>query len=256
MKFKSISLLNQRLSRSLFAAAVCLTLPLAVYADNTVALSLETAKLDTAQPGQSETSTIPDKSQTLYGGVTKHDHLLGGSNNFDLGTSKTDANLQTEKPASDAASLYRLAVQKLQTGQELTSDEFRSLGAGCAGYESNRTFFQPIAKVSVVYRDSPAAKAGLRKGDKLLDVADDKDAKADPSIPRWSISCGQEGTTVELTVLRHGQQFKLSMIRWNIEDIKEADKRQLWEDTVRQLGYPKGGTYSGTNMNDLHLVSN
>jgi len=246
-----------KMSKYFMAAAVCLTLPLSAYADNSATLSLETAKLDTAQPTVPETSTLPGKTEMLYGGVKKHEQLTEGANTLDGSAAENDANLKTEKAASDAAKLYRLATQKLAAGEQLTSEEYRSLGAGCAGYESDRTFFQSIAKVSIVYRDSPADKAGLRKGDRLLDIDTEEDnkAKSNPSQPRWSIVCGLAGTPCQLTILRHGKQIKLTLIRMNIEDIEEPDKRQEWEDTIRKLGYPQGGTFAGTSMNDLQPVS-
>src|SRR5271170_1160871 len=138
--------LSVKMSKSLIAVALSLSLPLSVQADNTAKLMPETASLDSGQPVNPDSP--PTKTETLYGGVKKRQELpdvTGTSQNtlHDLNATDNDAKLQPEKASTDAASLYALAAKKLAAGQELSADEYRSLGVGCAGYESNRTFFQP-----------------------------------------------------------------------------------------------------------------
>ena len=102
-----------------------------------------------------------------------------------------------------------------------------------------------------VYEDSPAYRAGLRKGDKLLSKDKDVEAEDDPTQPLTQISCGQEGTPVTLTVLRHGRQIQMTMNRMNIEDIKESKYRHQWEEVIRELGFPKQGAFIGPDAHNL-----
>jgi C-terminal processing protease CtpA/Prc len=254
--------LTGRMSNSLIAVALSVVLPLAVRADNVGGLRLETASLDVSQASNREAPASPPEKTMLYGKARKHDALpdatgAHGAPQYqpdDLSATDNQATLAAEK-ASTAAILYALAAKKLAAGQQLSSNEYRSLGAGCAGYESDRTFFQQIAKVSAVYRGSPADKAGLRKGDKLIDIENDEDAKANPSVPIWGVTTGLAGTPVTLTVLRHGHPVAMTLIRMNIEDIEDPKIRQMWEDVIRNLGYPKDGTFIGPNLNNLHRAA-
>lgn len=155
-----------------------------------------------------------------------------------------------EKPTT---TLRGSAMKKFDAGQELSAEEYRSLEAGCAGFESHHVFFQDIATITMVYKDSPAARAGIKIGDKILAPEKVEDAKfeEDPSISRQKVVCGRAGTPVDLTVLRDGKPVKLTLIRMNIEDIKEAKYRHSWERILRQLGYPTDGNFSGTSFNDM-----
>ncbi len=206
------------------AAALVLPMPLAALADDGPALVSETAILDSAPTASGASSIAPSESKPLQGGVRKRQVLDG----------------------ADSSDLYAQAVKKLTSGIKLSAEEYRSLGAGCVGYESDRTFFQKVATVSNVYPDSPADRAGIRKGDKLIDKDDsDEDAMEHPEIPRWKVSCGQAGTQVEVTVLRHRKSINLTLTRMNIEDIADDDARHEWEKLIAKLGYPKEGEFSG-----------
>ncbi len=207
------------------AAALSLPMPLAALADEGPALLPETASLDSEPVVRADSSTAPSESKPLQGGVRKR---------------------QVVPEGADSSDLYSQAVKKLTSGIKLSAEEYRSLGAGCVGYESDRPFFQKIAIVSKVYPDSPADRAGIRKGDKLIDNDDsDEDAKDHPEIPRWKVSCGQAGTQVEVTVLRHKKTINLTLTRMNIEDIADDDVRHEWEKLIATLGYPKEGEFSG-----------
>lgn len=157
-----------------------------------------------------------------------------------------------EKHVSTDEQLFRIAAEKLQNGYSLSADEYRALGVGCVGYESYRKYFQNIAVVTAVYRDSPAAKAGIRVGDKIVDNQKDNDfAHANPHIKQVQIRLAQAGAPIDITVLRDGKPEKVSLVRMNIEDIQEPKYRKMWENTVRRLGFPKEGNYTGTNMRNL-----
>jgi C-terminal processing protease CtpA/Prc len=168
-----------------------------------------------------------------------------------LNATDNAAKLQSEQAASSAANLYALAVKKLVAGVALSSDEYRSLGAGCAGMETDRTFFQKIGRVSVVYPGSPADQAGIRVGDKVIQNDNDEQAKADPTKPLWEVQTGQAGTPVDITLLRHGKPVTLTLIRMNIEDIQDPEVRQTWERMISNLGYPKEGTFIAPSLRGL-----
>ncbi|HEY9712860.1 MAG TPA: PDZ domain-containing protein, partial [Chroococcales cyanobacterium] len=161
-----------------------------------------------------------------------------------LNATDTDANLTGESAKEAAPARYQLAVQKLQSGAQMTSDDYRDLGVGCVGYETDRTYFQDVAKVSLVYRDSPAEKAGIKKGDRILDHEDDSSHRETPDEPSWCITLGKAGTTAELTLLRHNRKIPITLVRMNVEDIKEDDIRQMWEKYIRDLGNPTTGTFT------------
>lgn len=182
-------------------------------------------------PAQADTTTS-DYRKMLFGEAKKH-------------------SIQTEQEALDD-NLFRIAAQKLSEGYKLSADEYRALGVGCAGYECHRQYFQKIAVVTRVYKDSPAEKAGIRVGDKMIDeIEDNEQARAHPNVRQIQIRLAQAGDPVEVTMLRDGQPVKISIIRMNIADIKESKIRQMWEKTVRNLGYPKEGVYTGTSLRNL-----
>lgn len=158
----------------------------------------------------------------------------------------------TEKRVETDDSAFRLAAEKLQNGYKLTADEFRALGVGCVGYESYRKYFQNIAVVTAVYRDSPAARAGIKVGDKIVDnQKDNQFAHANPHIKQVQIRLAQAGDPIDITLLRDGKPEKVTLVRMNIEDIQESKYRKMWENTVRRLGFPKEGNYTGTSMQNL-----
>jgi hypothetical protein len=230
-----------RMSASLIAVALCMQLPLGARADEASGLKPETANVDSAH------AAAPEQPTTLFGGARKHGENdatpLTGS------ASDNDAKLQAEKAKSD---LFKIAAQKLGTGQKLSAEEYRSLDVGCTGFEADRTFFTTIAKVTTVYRGSPADEAGIKKGDKLVDYAPDNDqAKANPTVPQWQVTLAKAGSPMVITLLRHKEPVKVTLVRMNIEDIQDEGPRRQWEKIVSDLGYPKQGTFTGTSLKTL-----
>jgi len=214
-----------KILKSLLAVALCLQLPLAVRADDASGLVPEAATIDSTPSGPT--------------GVQ--------------GASDTNAKPQPEATPSETLTLHAQAVKKFDAGQTLSAEEYRSLEAGTVGFEANKPFFQDIAVVTVVYKDSPADKAGIRVGDKLFDneAKEDEAAREDPTQPRQKVTCGKAGTPKDVTVLRGGKPVTLTLVRMNIEDIQETKYRHLWEQIVRRLGYPEEGSFSGTSLTNL-----
>jgi PDZ domain len=237
-------------SMSMIAVALCLQLPLAARADYTMALKPESASLDASLVTNQATATAAGET-TLEGGVRKRQDALDGT-----GATSAPQNPPQEASAADndvklqaetASKVFKLAAQKLSSGARLSADEYRALGVGCTGFEADKPFFQNIAKVSVVYPGSPADKAGIRKGDKIVaNQPDNEQARANPFIPQWQVKLGRAGTPIDVTVLRQGQPVTLSLVRMNIEDIEDAKYRERWEKIVRDLGYQSEGTFTGT----------
>ena len=149
--------------------------------------------------------------------------------------------------------LHATAIKKFDAGKKLSAAEYRSLEAGCAGFEAHHIFFEDIATITVVYKDSPAYKAGISVGDKIVAPEEEEDEKseANPTQSRQKVKCGKAGTPVDLTVLRDGKPVTITLIRMNIEDIQEPEYRHNWEQILHRLGYPQGGSFSGTSLKDL-----
>lgn len=226
-----------------------LTLPLSAYADpsslphgknpasaeaNNIASSLqaETAQVDNSPAvAQVEPTRAQPVTKPLQGGVSKLDELL---------------------KATEGTDLYKLAVEKLGKGIKLTAEEYRSLGVGCVGMETDRKFFQNIAVISDVYRDSPADRAGLRRGDRLIDDRDNDDAaKEHPEIPRWKVTFGQAGTQAQYILLKHQKKVPITLTRMNIEDIADDKVRHEWEQIISKLGNLEQGEFEGVGTNPL-----
>lgn len=253
--------LSATMSKSLIAVSLCLGLPLAVGSAGAADLSSESASLDTAQAANTGAPTTASEPTTLFGSVRKHQAALDATDTASasplvpLDASDSAAQLQSQTAANADAGLYALAVQKISSGQELSCDEYRSLGVGCVGLESDRTFFQSIAKVTAVYRGSPAEKAGIHVGDRLVaaDTDIDEQARANPSQPLWSVLLERAGTPQEVTVLRRGTPEKIALIRMNIEDIENTKIRRMWEKMVSNLG--SKGQFTSTSLKALESSS-
>jgi C-terminal processing protease CtpA/Prc len=213
--------LTSGISKGLLAAALCLQLPLAVQAQGARDLQSEIPSVDAAQ-----------------------------SNNRLASTSDQPQNIAAPDSAGSpqaASHMFSLAAQKLSSGMTLSADEYRALGVGCTGFEADKPYFQNIAKVTVVYPGSPADKAEIRKGDRIVYTEkDNEQAIANPSIPQWQVKLGKAGTPIDIQVLRHGKPVTLTLVRMNIEDIADAQYRERWEKIVRDLGYKTEGTFTGT----------
>jgi len=211
---------------SLLVVAMCVQLPLAARADDSAAQTTASSAAPMSDP-----ATAASAPQTLYGSVKKRQN--------------------TETAANG---LYALAAKKLSQGVQLSAEEYRSLGIGCAGLEATNTFFQKFGKVTDVYPGSPADKAGIRVGDKILAITDDKTAQkeqANPSVPLWDVTLDKEGTQQDVTIIRHGKSVTYNLTRINIEDIQDTTYRQRWEQIVSKLGYPEKGTFSGTSLDSI-----
>jgi hypothetical protein len=253
---------SEKMSKSLMAVTLVLQLPLAAQANGGQPL---TSGGETARPVQTEGQTVSPSSSEglmLYGAVKKHsvipdDNASANVSHSQLhGAANTDgASLQSEQAGAD--DLFKLALQKLANRQKLSSQEFRSLGVGVNGFEADQKFFQYIAKVTAVYEDSPADKAGIKVGDKLEEKRNpvyEARWKANPTQPLFQVSFEPVGARKDFTVLRDGEKIPITLYAMNMEDIKEPKIRRMWEKMVSRLGYPQGGDFLGTSLHNLSQV--
>lgn len=240
--------------KTLLAISVCLIAPSAAVAHDNLALVPETPMADTVPvTSQPEASVIPANPEPTSSPTFLYGRVKQRNKELDAGVDTNS--LQAETPAEARARLKAAAYKKLSQGFDLSSDEYRSLGVGCIGYESLRTFFQSKGKITAVYKNSPAAKAGLKVGETIIQDASDNEAKADPTVPLWSVSLAKEGDPVNVMIVRHGHKESLTILRYNIEDIEEPAIRAQWEKIVRDLGFPKQGTFNGRSMDSLKKTS-
>ncbi|MFN8550583.1 MAG: S1C family serine protease [Candidatus Obscuribacterales bacterium] len=221
-------------------AAACTQLQLAACAhnseqrvDRTTPLVPQTAKLDTAR--------------------TVENRLFGSAQKIDAET-EISGSAQTTTDQHHTQ-MFQLAAEKLTAGEELNAEEYRALGVGITGYEVYSKFFKNQGVVEAVYEDSPADRAGIKVGDKVtnLDISqtvEDK-ARANPTQPLWSVAFKRVGVPVELTVVRHGKEIPMTLITYNIEDIKDPEIRHMFEQMISNLGFPKEGEFSATSMKEL-----
>jgi len=180
--------------------------------------------------------------ETLYGGVTKREQIP-------VASTGDDTNLQPETATADA---YKLAVQKLSSGAQMTAEDYRDLGIGVDGIDAEKFPDKKYAKIISVYPGSPADLAGIRVGEKLVW----KHAKDYRPGDHISFTFKKAGEPMDVTVIRHGKPVTFTLICQNMEDIRVARIRHVWEDVAQRLGYPHEGAYSGTNEFDLTKVNN
>jgi C-terminal processing protease CtpA/Prc len=247
------------LANIVIAVALCLQVPLGAWADDTKALAPEAAKMETTQAGTQATSAPSSDSTTLHGAARKHLEQADGTaaaaatqnQAVDLSAEGNGATLQSATGKNDAVTLYGAAVKKINAGQVLSAEEYRDLGAGCTGFEAKKDFFQNIAKVIAVYPGSPAEKAGIRIGDKIIEDLNPVQAEEHPDKPLFAVVCGQAGTPKDVTLLRDGKPVKITLIRMNIEDIQDPQARHKWEQFVRHLDFPTEGTFIAPSIKSL-----
>lgn len=233
---------------ALLAITISLQMPQLAMANDTDNLKPENASIDSAQPN----SNVPPAAEhtALFGSARKHQELEDPNQKLNGNVSDNGANLQAEQAANDT---FKLAAQKLVNRQALSAEEYRALGVGCTGFEADHSYFTNDAKVSVVYPGSPADEAGIKEGDHIVyDQPENAQTYADPSVPQWRVTLARAGTPLNVTLKRHGKREPITLVRMNIEDIKDAKYRHRWEQIVRNLGgQPQDGTYTGTSMKNM-----
>lgn len=109
---------------------------------------------------------------------------------------------------------------------ESTSGEFSGIGA-----TMSKSMDSDEITVSNVYEDSPAAKAGMKAGDVIIQVDDHSVSGQDlETVVSWIK--GERGTDVVLHVLRDGEELELTATR-DIIEVQTVD----YEMKDSQIGY-------------------
>lgn len=101
--------------------------------------------------------------------------------------------------------------EQTQAMLESFSGEYSGIGAGL-----NQNLETRVITITKVYEGQPADEAGMKVGDVLYKVDDKEITDEDLSeVVTWVK--GKEGTTVDLYVLREGEELKLTATRRKVE---------------------------------------
>lgn len=107
-------------------------------------------------------------------------------------------------------------------GEYYTADDFQSITqenqgetVGIGVYVNYNEEYRAI-KILSVMKDSPANKAGILAGDIVVEVNGESVSEMGYYVALDKVK-GEEGTTVELTLLRNGEQFKITATRKKVE---------------------------------------
>ncbi|MFT8886831.1 MAG: PDZ domain-containing protein, partial [Acetobacter papayae] len=92
------------------------------------------------------------------------------------------------------------------------------------------------AQVTEVDRDSPAAHAGLRRGDIVSRLNDERVETARFMIR--AIAAAAPGKTVTLSILRHGQPLELQALVGHRPPTEDTDPHYPRAALCRASGYP------------------
>lgn len=123
---------------------------------------------------------------------------------------------------------YTVYYNEEQTNEWMESVSGEYFGIGAAMTQNNSTKEITITRV---YEGQPADEAGLKEGDILYQVDDRKIADEDINeVVTWIK--GEEGTDVDLYVLRNGEEIKLTATRRKVE-VQTVE----YEMKADQIGY-------------------
>jgi C-terminal processing protease CtpA/Prc len=120
---------------------------------------------------------------------------------------------------------------------KMSSEEFRKLEYGVVGMEST-VIGASRAEVVKVEPWGPAAKGGVLPGDVVVQAADHIFKPGEGQREIWHAFAGKAGTPVDLTVLRDASLLTFHLIRMNIEDIPDTNRRLMYEMLLSHFGPP------------------
>jgi C-terminal processing protease CtpA/Prc len=239
--------LKWTVSALLAATVLCLQMPLAAKAEDAQAQASQTEAAQT----QAETPLL-DLTQIADPDPAKHrtDILLNGEIRRSV---KAQGQSQEETPSADEELKFQLALKKLRSREKMTSEDYRDLQIGIVGCNTVRHIGKGFARVEEVVPGTPAAQAGIRKGDVQILRPDEEWHPKDPTHSIWLFSGGRAGSKVNMTFLRQGQEVSVSLTRMNIEDLPDAKIRRQYESWARKLGPSGDGTVALPDQSPLLL---
>lgn len=129
-------------------------------------------------------------------------------------------------------------VQLSRRVPRLSPEEYRKLEYGIIGLDAFLQAGGPGPVVTKVYPGSPAANAGIRRGDLIVKARNHVFKPGEGQRVLWQVIAGRAGTPVDMTVLRNGELVTVEMLRMNIEDIDDKNRRRQYESLLDSLGAP------------------
>lgn len=139
---------------------------------------------------------------------------------------------------SNYANLLNPTEQLSRQTPKFAPEEYRRMEYGIIGLDSFVQVGGPGPVVTKVYPDSPAAKAGIRRGDLIVKARNHVFKPGEGQRVLWQVIGGRAGTPVDMTVLRNGELITVEMIRMNIEDIEDKVRRRQYESLLDNIGAP------------------
>jgi carboxyl-terminal processing protease len=123
----------------------------------------------------------------------------------------------------------------------MTTGKYNGIGAVINNLDGKNT-------VLMVYKDTPAQKAGLQIGDEILKI-DDFDLVNRPDFDLTKLLRGQSGTQVNLTVKRYGQEqpFIVPVSR----DVVKINNVTYYALLNEEVGYIDLKDFTGAAYNDV-----
>lgn len=204
-----------------------------------------------------DAADVPPATRDLQGGVAKTEtdtdanagQLNSNANVVDLNAATAAASLNADANAASANSSATSTPLKGSVtrkhspgfslfGQRWTTDAYRNLNYGILGVVMTRWLFAKDEKVTKVFRDCPAALAGIKPGDVVIAYGNHTLDGHETQKTTWGTADGIAGTHVDYTVRRHGKLITFDLVRMNIEDIQNGSVRRMYEQMLRDLGPP------------------
>lgn len=176
-------------------------------------------------PGRDATAAeVADLQERILRSL--QDHYYRKVNVNRLGTKAIDGMLES---LNDPATVY-LDPQEWQLLQESTNAEYSGIGASLEKADDGSLL------VTGVFAGSPAQKAGIRVGDRILSVDGiaTKDGAIDSNIARIK---GPEGTEVRLLVRKEGDGLRRLTITRGQITIPITSRRMLTTSDGTKVGY-------------------
>lgn len=157
---------------------------------------------------------------------------------------------EAEKLIKSASGLFKLllgqngiklnnqTIQLSRRTPKLSPEEYRKMEYGIIGLDSFLQVGGPGPVVTKVYPGSPAAKAGIQRGDLIVKARNHVFKPGEAQRVLWQVIAGRAGTPVDMTVLRNGELVTVEMLHMNIEDVEDKNRRRQYECLLDSLGAP------------------
>ncbi len=218
---------NRLISSVVVTLALSAQMPLAAHAGGDGDLKADVPTIDTTPAAITAAATTAATATSTVETTTLDPAARDASTTTLTGAVETAVKDETS-PA------FKIAIQKLAARQALTSDDYRSLGIGIIGYESNKPFFSSSSTITDLFPGCPAAEAGIKVGDVETSLEDPEAQKDTHGLTMFI--CGLAGKPVTITIKRRGHELHFRLVRMNVEDIPDDGLRKSYERMIRRMG--------------------